>query len=324
MVSLIVPIYNAENTLLRCITSIQKQTYPDFEVILVDDGSVDNSLELCKRLTKDDSRFLIVHQCNSGASLARNTGIEQAKGEYICFMDSDDEIEKEYISDLVKDVGDADLVMHGMMRCENNAAINMVMPVDGLFHLAKDYISFFEQVNVDEFGGPVSKLFKKSIIERNHLRFNCQLRLAEDLDFLMRYLLHCEIVRTAKITHYRYILALNSVSSVVYPFETELNGLLTLDNSWSMLSTLYFCENLQIRHEKSLSAYVARLIPAIYHDNVPHKVRLTRYKLIEPRYKYAYKKWYVPETAFMAFRKTCFCNGCYSILDWVLKFRLNK
>ena len=90
-VSVIIPVYNVRLYLERCVQSVLRQTYKDLEIILVDDGSKDNSGELCDQLALSDQRIRVIHQENQGLSGARNTGIRQATGEYIIFLDSDDE-----------------------------------------------------------------------------------------------------------------------------------------------------------------------------------------------------------------------------------------
>ena len=103
-VSIVVPIYNCAAYLPMCIESIIRQTYPNLDIILIDDGSSDNSLEICKEFAKKDSRIRVLHQENAGVSAARNAGIEMAEGEYITFVDSDDELLEKCISLLVGDI----------------------------------------------------------------------------------------------------------------------------------------------------------------------------------------------------------------------------
>ena len=93
-ISVIVPIYNAEKTLKKCINSILSQTYTNFELILVNDGSKDSSLSLCKNYSKKDSRIVVINKENEGCIAARRSGIEISKGEYIMFVDSDDTIKR--------------------------------------------------------------------------------------------------------------------------------------------------------------------------------------------------------------------------------------
>ena len=97
LVSIVVPIYNMGNTLERCVNSLLYQSYSNIEILLIDDGSTDNSLEICNELKKKDSRILVYHTENRGSGPARNTGIENANGRYIYFPDADDKLEKDSI-----------------------------------------------------------------------------------------------------------------------------------------------------------------------------------------------------------------------------------
>ena len=100
--SVIVPIYKIEKYLSRCIDSVLAQTFGDYELILVDDGSPDNSPKLCDKWAEKDKRVKVIHKPNGGVSSARNEGLKVAKGEYICFCDSDDEVLPNYCEDLLK------------------------------------------------------------------------------------------------------------------------------------------------------------------------------------------------------------------------------
>ena len=118
MVSIIIPVYNCEKYIEKCINSIINQTYKDFEVIIVDDGSIDNSIEICNKLIKTDKRFKITRQTNKGVSCARNLGLELAKGEYITFIDSDEWVENTFIECLLKGILEeqADMSVCGIVR----------------------------------------------------------------------------------------------------------------------------------------------------------------------------------------------------------------
>lgn len=102
--SIIVPVYKVEQYLDRCIQSILKQTFTDFEVILVDDGSPDNCGVICDNYAAKDDRIVVLHQINQGLSAARNNGLDIARGEYICFVDSDDWIEHEMLAEIEADL----------------------------------------------------------------------------------------------------------------------------------------------------------------------------------------------------------------------------
>ena len=103
-ISIIVPVYNAEKTLPRCIDSILAQTFTDYELILVDDGSSDGSLSVCSAYAARDSRIRVLHQENAGVSAARNAGLDAAAGKYIMFCDSDDEVEPEWCALLHQEI----------------------------------------------------------------------------------------------------------------------------------------------------------------------------------------------------------------------------
>lgn len=100
-ISIIVPVYNTSDYLADCLDSIAAQTFKDFEVLMVNDGSTDNSATICDKYQIIDNRFRLIQQSNSGISAARNKGIDEAKGEYIAFIDSDDIVRNNYLSELI-------------------------------------------------------------------------------------------------------------------------------------------------------------------------------------------------------------------------------
>ena len=101
MISIIVPVYNAEKYLNRCISSLLNQTYYNLEIILVNDGSTDNSKKICENAAKNDSRIKLINSVNEGVSLARNKGLKEANGDYISFVDSDDYVEPDYVEKML-------------------------------------------------------------------------------------------------------------------------------------------------------------------------------------------------------------------------------
>lgn len=109
--SIIVPVYNVEQYLENCINSVLNQSFRNFQLILVDDGSKDSSGEICDRFAQKDSRVKVIHKPNAGVSAARNTGIDIATGQFICFIDSDDWIESEYLQKIVDEIYDFDTLV---------------------------------------------------------------------------------------------------------------------------------------------------------------------------------------------------------------------
>ena len=125
LVSIIIPVYKVEKYLPNCIESILRQTFKDFELILVDDGSPDNCGEICEEYAQKDSRIKVVHQPNGGLSAARNSGIDIAKGDYLTFIDSDDFVFPHYLEILVKlcQENDADMSVCSSVRCSSNDSL---------------------------------------------------------------------------------------------------------------------------------------------------------------------------------------------------------
>ncbi|UKI46586.1 MAG: glycosyltransferase [Phocaeicola vulgatus] len=121
-VSIIIPVYNVESYLVPCLQSVSQQSFTDFEVWLIDDGSKDRSAEICDSFVSQDPRFHVVHKQNGGVSTARNLGIEKSEGEWICFIDSDDTVEPHYLQNLYEEAnGHRDtLIMQGYTKLYTN------------------------------------------------------------------------------------------------------------------------------------------------------------------------------------------------------------
>ncbi|WP_298770870.1 glycosyltransferase [uncultured Fibrobacter sp.] len=128
LVSIVIPVYKVENFLSNCIESVLRQTFKDFELILVDDGSPDNCGKICEDYAQNDSRIKVIHQSNGGLSAARNSGIDIAKGDYLTFIDSDDFVFPHYLETLVKMCrdNDADMSVCGLVRCSAKDSLSDV------------------------------------------------------------------------------------------------------------------------------------------------------------------------------------------------------
>lgn len=199
-VSVIVPIYNAEKFLNRCIDSILRQTFADFELLLVDDGSTDNSGAICDHYAALDGRVRVFHKKNGGVSSARNVGLDNAKGEWITFVDSDDYVVDSYLFELIP-LDDVDLVVSGVYFIDEK---KQLMPPSA-FITTQDNVHFVdEQLCYSYLRGPWAKLFKSQIIQTQALRFNTVLRVEEDTEFVLRYLFAAEVVRFMPVSLYCY------------------------------------------------------------------------------------------------------------------------
>ena len=172
MISVIIPVFNVERYLDECIQSVINQTYTDWECILVDDGSTDGSGDICDEWARRNKRVRVVHQINGGVSKARNRGVEEAKCEYIVFVDSDDTIGVEHLWELAN-APEADLVVSGIRQyCQNGQNNDTKPSVSKTFVLNKGSLADFVDLN-DKFllYGPVAKLYKTSIMREHAILF---------------------------------------------------------------------------------------------------------------------------------------------------------
>lgn len=215
MVSIIVPVYNAEKTLCKCIDSILGQTFEDIEVLLINDGSKDNSEKICLEYASKDARVKYFFQENSGPSAARNKGLEEAKGQYIQFVDSDDFIEENMTEKLVNEMlkSNVDLVICGYkaVGMKNTKQIRYIPEIFSLDN------GFFNIVNskqrFGEFHSLCTKLYKR---EKITTFFNPEYVLAEDFVFNMHYLKNIKSVSVLDECLYNYMAGSESVTRFNY------------------------------------------------------------------------------------------------------------
>ena len=186
MISVIIPAYNVAPLLERCYQSIQTQTYKDFEVILIDDGSTDQTPEICEELAKNNANTRVVHQKNSGVSAARNKGIEIASGDYLCFIDSDDYVEPEYLQSLYHAIESADA---DLAECDQFGK-SMLIKEDIMDSPSKIIDAILGYGKRENNQAVWNKLFKKTVIQ--DLRFPVDIFLGEDTLFCVEYAKRCK------------------------------------------------------------------------------------------------------------------------------------
>lgn len=189
MISIIVPVYNNSLLLDECIQSVVSQTYYDWELILVDDGSTDGSGDICDCWTKKEDRIRTIHQMNAGVSAARNRGILESKGDFLMFLDSDDALHKETCFCLINYQNDshADCIVFGSKQVSGNLWIpEEEITYDSLADFKKD----FEKILLSELLSPVWNKFYKRELIKSH--FPKDMSFGEDLVFCLNYLKQCE------------------------------------------------------------------------------------------------------------------------------------
>ena len=204
-VSVVVPVYNVGGVVSRCVDSILAQSYTDFEVLLVNDGSTDNSGAICDNYAQQDGRVKVIHQENSGVSAARNAGLKAAQGEWVTFVDSDDMVLDCFLEALVEAASrsaQVDLAYCGYVIIEGHSSIKTYVSETYLgkesIHeaLSKTYLLYR--------CSPWAKLFRRSIITDNGLQFDTNLAISEDRLFLYQYLIYVRGVATTSTVGYLY------------------------------------------------------------------------------------------------------------------------
>lgn len=204
-VSIVIPVYNTEEKLEICLDSIINQTYKNFEVILINDGSIDNSGQICDYYSNIDSRFMVLHKQNEGVSIARNVGIDLASGDYLVFVDSDDKIKVNMLEKMVINLenSQADVLISGITFVNNNEILLEKIPENsGLIGIQVwEYIS---KVESDLYGYVSNKLYRLDIIKKNEIYFDKNRKVQEDLDFAIRVFSKCDKFYLLKESYYLY------------------------------------------------------------------------------------------------------------------------
>lgn len=217
MISIIIPVYNTQTYLNKCIQSIIDQTYQFWECILINDGSTDNSKIICDKWANKDKRIIAIHQPNKGVSIARNKGLDVARGEYITFVDSDDWVTPTYLEDLIT-AKKSDLIISGLTKYDSDHKSTIYVPnKNQLFSLSNRYTSYFVELN-EKFliFGPCAKLYKTNIINNYHIRFPESCSLGEDLEFNFKYLSQISNLTTISISNYYYrIIGSNTLTTQI-------------------------------------------------------------------------------------------------------------
>ena len=211
IISVIVPVYNVEPFLRCCVDSILAQTFTDFELILVDDGSPDNCGAICDEYAKQDRRVMVIHQENAGVSSARNAGLDAARGEFIYFCDGDDYIEKDLLTDAVQAMDGYDMVVFNFDQVDINGS--QIKPPTHLWVESGRWRSVEDRsrfIAVDYFAcrialSPCNKLIRRDIIEKHQLRYLEGSYIAEDMCYILCYLLHTDAIRTINGVYYHYV-----------------------------------------------------------------------------------------------------------------------
>lgn len=296
LISVIIPIYNVEKYISKCLDSVINQTYKKIEIICVDDGSPDNSIKILEEYEKKDSRVKIIRQENRGLSGARNTGIKNSKGEYIFFLDSDDWLPSNSLELLYKDIllNKSDISVGNLIKVypKKNKEIGLKKLKKNNYSL-RNYLEY--SINKRNFtANVVNKLYKTKIIVENEILFKEKI-LYEDFLFTIQYFIYCKRISVIKEKVYYYFLEReNSIVNTVSmrDLETFLNVIeiekfLIKNNQKEILNSKYFQNYI---FEWLLSATVSKLFKNGNVSSIEKMYYLIKDNFIFKKYYNLYQK----------------------------------
>ena len=291
-ITVIIPVYNAESTLRRCLDSILIQTFTDFECILIDDGSKDRSGEICDEYARKDSRVKVFHKENGGVSSARNVGLVNARGEWVTFVDSDDWTGERLLSNLISHTNNhpnVELVISfseyifNNGRREENYKARMVDKAN--------FQILFSEYDMSWHTGPWAKLYCKQVIDSKNLRFSENMNIGEDAVFFYSYLSQIDGLYVSSDTDYKYnVDTEGSLTKRVFSLKSEMSGchriieavdnLLNNGNKWEEKAVNSLCW--------LKATYMRRVLTALYHNKVDRKTRRTVFRQIDGNFYATY------------------------------------
>ena len=318
-ISIIVPIYNSELTLDKCISSILQMEFTDYELLLVDDGSIDNSWGFCRKWAEQDSRIRAFQQEKGGPSLTRNRGISESSGKWIMFVDSDDTVCPSYVSDLLNVVEtDPSFVMgiSGDHVYRNGQKTEEIRFPDLQCHV-KDYKTIWKDIRLYMFGHPFGKIYRKDIIEKSYLQFDKTVCLGEDCVFMMQYIMACSTIANAKIAfisqmNYNYFIHTGSLSTRRSTLKQEKANYNVYRKTIFQLKEVFDIDNETFNCLfKSIAYYADRVMNTIS-DLPTRKERIGQLDIVD---RFEYKQCKETSTVVMALLKYLFVSHHWFLYD---------
>ena len=341
-VSVIVPVYKAEKYLRKCVDSILAQTFRDFEVLLVDDGSPDKSGEICDEYARKDPRVRVFHKENGGVSSARNKGIDEARGGWLVFIDSDDWITVDYLEGLAAHAKEGALyVCKGYYSNPKGSELWQYFGIsnENVGKSVQEQLEKAEEFHVTN--SPWIKLFSADVVRRNKIRFDERISLGEDHVFVLDYLLCNPDIQVIPETGYRLVRYGNSLSlsSIYKPSENLiLYAQLSLEKRLLIAKQMKLSSSfVQFAYKeakiywliaaKSLFAFSCKLtmpVRKMLYEKICKELTDSSFSLVHIDTYYAgarkYDAWIVPKLGFYS------ANIAYKVIFFLrwLKYKCNK
>ena len=295
LVSIIVPIYNAEKYLQELLNSINSQTFANYEVILINDGSTDDSEKICRKNSETNSKIRYFQKKNTGVSDTRNYGIKKATGKYICFVDADDVLNKDYLKDLVDAISLKD---YGLSCCEYKEFSEKIFNEEDCSISIEEHEYAGEdryQLIYSKYRGYLwNKMFIRDIITKNNIKFDKDIFMSEDMLFIFEYLKYIDKVICINKKNYNYRIINNSASKNVnnmkwFSIFKMLDKIIYDKKFYSqdmfnkvMYSYLYYLyeAKYRLKHNKENNNYF------MYKDDIKNRIK----KVKEYKYNLSFKE----------------------------------
>lgn len=276
-VSVIVPVYNTEKYLRRCIDSVLEQLFLDFELLLVDDGSTDGSGTICDEYVRKDSRVRVFHKPNGGVSSARNVGLENAVGKWVVFVDSDDWVKTDYLKNLLSHVVEGvDLVVSFPEVFLQNGSYKIEHYSECMIN-KNNFGQMFSSNDLQEHTSPWGKLYRASIVKKHNIQFDETMTFGEDTVFLYTFLLYADCIYISTEIGYCYRGEIEgSLSKRINPIDWEYVNYTKVHDAVDLLvKQRHIVDNGALGKLKAmLATYVWRTLNSLYHSQVSRNSRL--------------------------------------------------
>lgn len=286
--SIIVPVYNSEKRLKKCIDSILSQTISDFELILIDDGSTDSSSEICDEYGNVDNRIRVIHKPNTGVSDSRNRGIENAIGKWVVFIDSDDTVQNTFLSNFHLDY-DIEFQSVNVFSGNDESFSSMMVYEDE--SICSDCASKILLKGVNT--APWAKCFRRSIINSYNIGFPKEISYGEDSIFLFEYLSHCSTAYYNSAIGYNYYVFETGLGHKRHPIESLIK---MYEMQYEQYSRILSKSNRRryFLHKKTLSA--VRELMLWYQESYQNLRKFAVIDHITTSYLYMYERFllYIP------------------------------
>lgn len=275
-ISVIVPVFNVENYLRCCVDSILSQTFEDFELLLINDGSTDKSGEICEEYASKDSRVKVFHKKNGGVSSARNWGLDNASADWVTFVDSDDWVLPNYLQELFSHTDkETDMVFSYPKVRSKNSIDSQKKLYEGL--VGKDrFAILFTECGMAEYTYCWAKLYRLAFLNENKISFLGRMTMGEDHIFLYNCILKASKVYVSKTVNYCYRYVDNSLSKRIHTFDMEYYGYVQIYAIIPQLLTQLRIKDPVVSKQLGiiLSHYLWRVLQALYSSQIERKKRV--------------------------------------------------